>query len=327
MKKHLAIIILSALFVLAFAFFFFNSNSSFTGFVVYDNSMTPNISVTNTSAGTELIVTRDQALKSINESQNIIREFDIYGFSIVYINDSLTEALRLFKQAEYADILKNPNSTTIQQNEARKVLSLVNIKTISYASVLKYTEDIKSRKEQAFQIYDTISIDEISLKKYEKRGIDMSESRALFNQAKSAFAKDQYPEALDLLKKTRESIDARGSEASILGSLKANTLNFIQRNWYYILAVIVVLYILIKIFYKKLELRLLKNKIKKMKTEQQALGDLMKKTQTERYKENKISGLTYNIRIKKYEEKLNQIKEELPVLESRLKEYLKSSAS
>ena len=36
-----------------------------------------------------------------------------------------------------------------------------------------------------------------------------------------------------------------------------------------------------------------------MKTEEQVLNDLMKKTQTERFKENKISGLVYNIRMKK----------------------------
>lgn len=56
-----------------------------------------------------------------------------------------------------------------------------------------------------------------------------------------------------------------------------------------------------------------------MKAEETALNDLIKKTQSERFKENKISGLVYNIRMKKYEEKLQEIKEELPVLEERLK--------
>ena len=45
----------------------------------------------------------------------------------------------------------------------------------------------------------------------------------------------------------------------------------------------------------------------------------MKKAQEERFKENKISGLVYNIRMKKYEERLQEIKEELPVFEERLK--------
>ena len=52
----------------------------------------------------------------------------------------------------------------------------------------------------------------------------------------------------------------------------------------------------------------------------ESLINLMKKTQTERFKE-KISGLVYNIRMKKYHEKLDRTKEELQVLEERLKRF------
>lgn len=62
----------------------------------------------------------------------------------------------------------------------------------------------------------------------------------------------------------------------------------------------------------------MKRKIKKMKIERRVLVDLMKKTQIERFKENKISELVYNIRMKKYKEKLQNIKQELPVLEKRI---------
>ena len=55
-----------------------------------------------------------------------------------------------------------------------------------------------------------------------------------------------------------------------------------------------------------------------MKIEKKVLVDLMKKAQTERYKQNKISGLVYNIRIKRYESKIQEIKQELPVLEGML---------
>ena len=39
---------------------------------------------------------------------------------------------------------------------------------------------------------------------------------------------------------------------------------------------------------------------------------------TDRFKNNVISGLVYNIRVKKYGERTQLIKEELPVLEARL---------
>ena len=60
-------------------------------------------------------------------------------------------------------------------------------------------------------------------------------------------------------------------------------------------------------------------KIRKMRTESKVLTDLTKRAQTERFKENKISALVYNTRINKYKERLQEIKEQLPVLESRLK--------
>ena len=57
-----------------------------------------------------------------------------------------------------------------------------------------------------------------------------------------------------------------------------------------------------------------------MKAEKDAITDLMKKAQIARFKENKISGIVYNIRMNNYTKKLNQINEELPVLEKKLRE-------
>ena len=55
-----------------------------------------------------------------------------------------------------------------------------------------------------------------------------------------------------------------------------------------------------------------------MYVEKRALVKLMKKAQIQRFKQNKISELVYNIRMEKYREKTQEIKEELPILESRL---------
>ena len=67
--------------------------------------------------------------------------------------------------------------------------------------------------------------------------------------------------------------------------------------------------------YKKFEKKRLENKIRKMKAEGQALNNLMKKAQTERFKENKISASVYKITMEKYQKRMQEIEEELPVLE------------
>ena len=45
----------------------------------------------------------------------------------------------------------------------------------------------------------------------------------------------------------------------------------------------------------------------------------MKKAQEERFKEKKISGIIYNIRTEKYQKRMSEIKEILPVLEKKIK--------
>ena len=55
-----------------------------------------------------------------------------------------------------------------------------------------------------------------------------------------------------------------------------------------------------------------------MRVESNVLVELIKKAQTERFNENKISGLVYNTRVGKYKQKLEKIKEQLPVFEQKL---------
>jgi hypothetical protein len=76
-------------------------------------------------------------------------------------------------------------------------------------------------------------------------------------------------------------------------------------------------------YHKKITVKNLRNKIAKMKIEKENLVDLMKKTQIERFKKNTMSGIVYNIRTKKYQERINKISQSLPVLESRLNNLLK----
>ncbi|MBT3404800.1 hypothetical protein HN832_02290 [archaeon] len=113
------------------------------------------------------------------------------------------------------------------------------------------------------------------------------------------------------------------TEASITSSLKKNVANFIGRNWFYVLIFLIFISIGAYFGYKKFRVRLLRNKVAEYLAKQSSLIFLIKKTQKERFKEGKISGLIYNIRMKKYKEKMAQIKRELPVINARLNKFLK----
>ena len=89
-------------------------------------------------------------------------------------------------------------------------------------------------------------------------------------------------------------------------------------NWWGILIFLLISGAVAYMVYKNTVSRKLKEKIGKMKLEKKAILQLMKKLQQERFKENKIPDLVYEIKMKNYKERLSAIKAKLPVLESKL---------
>jgi len=126
-----------------------------------------------------------------------------------------------------------------------------------------------------------------------------------------------------LLEEFRNALEQERAESSVLSGIRGGAKNFFQKYWVYIIIVLIFLLVTGYFAYKNFEKKLIKKKIRKMKAEKEVLMRLMKKAQTERFKKNSISELVYNIRMKKYQEKLQEIKQELPVLEKRLEKLNK----
>ena len=312
------------LLVLGVAFVIYSTSDSdltgIVGFVSYDNS-----EIGDEITEEEIVVTREIAEDAIEETKLIIEEMQKNNFSIVYINDTLIEAKNVFEQAKYAEILRDPESTDSKKAEAREALKLVKWKDIDYEDVLTYTNEIKARKERAFIIYDYMLAAEMNLKESEKEGINTGAVKEILEQAKIDFYEDRYDEAEALLEEIGSKLELKRRESAIFSGLTRGTKNFFQRYWWQMVIFLIVLGIIGLFSYKRINLKLLKNKIKKMKIERDVLVDLMKKAQVERFKQNKISDFIYQIRMKKYQDKLQQIKEELPALEERAKNLPKDS--
>lgn len=315
MRKEIYIVIISALIVLSLAFLF-SRDFSLTGNVIYSD-----VNESNQSFVEPINVTREMALEAINNSEIVINRMAENNFSIIYMNDTLIEANRAFQRAEYAEILRgNVNATRIQMAEARVSMALVDLSKTSYTDVINYTDKIIGREKQAFEIYDSITFLNKSIQKYSLQGINVSEAEGFWELASKSFYEDRYSEAENFILLSRESLDKIGSETSILVDLRRWLIGFIQRYWAIITLGLIVLSLIWKISYRRVKLKILKNRIIRIKTEEKVLVNLMKVAQEERFKENKISGLTYNVRMRKYKEKLENLKQELPVLEERLKE-------
>ncbi|MDO8622881.1 MAG: hypothetical protein Q7R52_01440 [archaeon] len=306
MKQQIYIIIASICLVLGTGFFIFNIQNSPTGFTISTGEVIFSDNQTK--------ITEEMALQAISESEDVIKNMQNYNFSVYYLNDTLIEAKQVFQQVKYAEILKGEvDSTETEKQTAENALSLINWKNMTYSDVLVYTDDIKKRKDTAFLLYDKIIIEQNNL-----NGLS-EQTKGIFLQAKTAFYEERYNDAEKLLSDFNNAVEKEKADVSTLSGIQIGAKNFFQRYWVYIIISLIVLGIAGYFTYKKFEKKLLRDKINRMRAEERAINELMKKTQTERFKENKISGLVYNIRMKKYEERLGEIKEELPVLEERLK--------
>lgn len=316
MKENIIILSISAIITLSIAFYLFNFNPSLVGYAIYEVNQSTNINLTTS------IITKDIALVALNDSQQVIDEMIKNNFSITFANDTLIEARRMFEQARYADILRGSiNATPKERLEAIQALKIVNWKNINYSNVIEYTNKINERLPLAFSIYD-------GLKVIEKRMNDeriSDKTKDIYEKAKTAFYEDRYDDAAKLIEDAKASIEKDLSENSGLIGLRRNALNFFQRYWFAILIAIIILSIIIYFSYNQIQIRILKNKITKMKAEKIAISQLIIKNQTERFKENKISEMIYNIRDKKYKSKLQEIEEELPVLEAKLRKDIKNA--
>jgi len=314
MKVEIKIFFASVFLVLGISFFIFNFQyNGITGLAIGEESKE------EISEETIVInITEDIALESINEAEAIIDEMIENNFSILFVNDTLLDAKRELERARYKEILKNPNSKKNETSEAREALRLLDLEKISFSNVLIYTDKIRERKREAFDIFDSISASKIKIQDYERQGIYVEESKELLEKSNTAFYEERYEDSEILLEQVRDNLETKITQAATLNTLATSAQNFIQRYWHYVLVFLILLSIIGFFFYKKISKEILKKKIKKLKVEKETLLNLMKKTQEERFKEQKISGIIYNIRMKKYQERMGKIKEILPVLEKKI---------
>lgn len=149
----------------------------------------------------------------------------------------------------------------------------------------------------------------------------MSSSYALLDNAKRAFSYEQYNDTSAYLNNLELDLENKREEKATFSTLKRGTQAFFVKYWQMVLIVLAILGFVGYKGYKTWKKKDLQDTINKFKAEKEAVYQLIKKAQEERFKKAEISGLVYNVRMQKYNERLNKIDEELPVLEESLRNY------
>lgn len=268
-----------------------------------------------------------EALNEISNSTAILNEITLAGFPTLFITDALIEANRTFERARLAEILRNPSSplfSDLDRKKAQEVSKVVNLENVTYADVIKFTSLIKKHKDEMYTLIDSMSVVEMNLNSSKAseigaNDIDFSKQLSKLDEARKAFREDRFDDASKLLDSIKTDLESQTYANVMLQGVVESAKGTIMKYWMYILAALLILIVIIVFAIIATTKHITRKKIEKMKAEREAIVEMMKETQDERFRKDTISALVYNIRMKKYEEMLNKIKEELPVLEKYLK--------
>lgn len=303
-KFYLSSGIFSLVLVLTLSFLIYNSNPSLTGMAVLSQS---NSQISDNFS-------KQEAINAIAESRSIIDELKNMSLSTVYLEDSLLQAKNIFNILGYVEILNSKNSTKKQIADATAALSLTNWKQLSYSNIGIIANNIKDRRNQALLLLDQLSVENKKITQETSQ-----QTKDILTRANIAFKEERYNDTSKLIDNFISAYEKEQEQKTTFSALKEGSKNFIQKNWLSILIFILILIIMYYFLEKKIKKKMLRNKIEKMKSEKLILIELIKKTQRERFETKTLSGIVYNIRLKKYQDRLREIEQDLPVMEKFLK--------
>jgi hypothetical protein len=319
MRHYFGIVMASVIISILLGFFVFNFSFGITGSAISDSGESVKEKVTENKASSEIL-----------RGEELITEMTERELPTQKVNDLMIDARRIFDIAKNAEILRDVNATREDKFKAGRALKLIDWKDIDFEDVVLKIEEIERNLDLAKSVGDSLRAMEIEITDYYKRedasvlqSPEDTPSLVTLEEAKKAYKDARFVEAERLIQKVSEEYENELAGRSTLSTVNKGARNFVQRYWIFILIFVAVLGFFGNMSIEKFRKQRLEKKVKKMHTEKEAIFKIMRKTQELRFKENKISGLVYNVRMKAYRERLNKIKSELPVLEKELLRYRK----
>ena len=258
-------------------------------------------------------LTREAALGMIEESRGYMNELYEAGYGVGYFQDLIELETKMFERADLADKIRR-NSTGSLSSTTVRALEVLDYEKFQYGDVAEYYKDLKSRYDRTYEISDSIYALEKRMSDYP----EFSNASEHLESAKSAFAQEKYDEAEKSVQVGNADLDENMARASNLNLLASRGYGFFEDRKYEIVSVFILSCLAGVFFWSFLRKRKLEAKIRLMKSERKVLQSLMRDVQVRRFEKKSMSRSSYDIRVRKYRERLSEIGRTLPVLESKV---------
>ena len=291
------LILLGCIFFTAMLSFFavtYGVEKGLTGYAIIDSE--------TAELQQEKYLSREQIEHVINTSSKYVEEMNNAGFSTYYVTDILLD-------------MKDEASDT----------------KIDYEKILANAALISKAREDAFYVYDLLTLKEIEIIEFEQiSGINASSAWQLYNNAQTEFENERYENAKEALNAITPKLDQIQVDATRLTTQllaqKNRFMEWVKNNVISIVLTIFVIAGLALFFYKKMEISLIQRKITHLQIEQEVLADLMKRAQKEYYNDGKITKSMYTMKTELYKNRTEEIKTTLPILQRDLLKKMKKES-
>lgn len=178
---------------------------------------------------------------------------------------------------------------------------------------------MNERKDKAFYLLDYITATRSKIEDFNvSKGIDVREESIMLDEALSLLRAEKFEDAESLLDSIDKRLDSKYSEKISIKTFALAGQSFLQqqKRWIAIISGIILLGILISI-YPAYRSRI-RRKAKALALEERVITGMMRDVQGEYFKSKSIPQDIYKIKMDAYRRRLAEIKEQLPLLESRI---------
>jgi len=258
-------------------------------------------------------VSKEKALIAISNSEELLQGLIRDDMPYSYVNDTIDSAKKAFQRAEYANLLNNKSLSGEVIDVAREALAGLNYEGFSYADVIKETNKVTDLTERIYRVRDSIRSIELKLDSLEFK-IEDSDILSMITKAKDSFESERFDDAESFLLEADTIFSQRISEHTTLKAFFSNANNLLKVFWTSLIIILLVIIFGWLFFKRQINVYMLKRKYKKMLVEEKVLVKLMKKAQIDRFHKASIPNYLYEIKMKKYNERLADIKAKLPIL-------------
>lgn len=299
-------------------------------FLLKSNSITTYAILEETQVKTEFKFEKPEkldkqtALEALLKAEEDLVEMSEYKLTTFLIGDMMLEAKRYFVGDDFIpleeDIEEENNS--FKRSYLESLLKIgeetpkYELKRLSYYDVIRITQLIAYKKQQAYRMLDTLASMEEKEKQYRNDNLNTEKAIKLIETSKASLNEERYDEAEAYLKEVDLELDKARLEKIRSRGLVNLGKNFLSRNKWKILIFLLVMGIISIPLYKVLRKRMAEKKLSRLKSELDTLNILIKKAQEDYFINKRISEETFKIRSDKYKRKIAQINHTIPVLEA-----------